>query len=99
MRRFTDDDDRQFTAMWQNGTSVKAIAHELKRAKSSIMARLKLLGLPKRRCDRSASSISFTFRLSMKLKAAISKRAFQKSCSQSEYIKVLIRRDCGIELR
>lgn len=98
MPRWAKNEDEKFKQLWAEGMMVKNIMSELGRSKKAILWRRRFLKLQPRRCPPHVKRKSLTIYMDERMRMAVQRRAFGKYTSLSEYVRMLIRRDCGIPI-
>jgi hypothetical protein len=93
--KWTSQDDESLRNLWRTGVSVKCIQERLGFSRRQVMTKRKKLNLGARwhkvPLHTNRTSIYFT----EVMRRAICRRAVEKGCTTTEYIRGLIRRDTG----
>jgi len=96
---WTDNDRALLRRLWDEGSALKVISHELGRSYKSIKAQRLVMGLKPRRqplVEGARRDVELRTYLSKKAASRLGSLAMQRGQSTSSYIRNLIMRDLGL---
>lgn len=91
--KWTEDEERLFRRLWLRGAVTKEIAHDLGKSGAAIRRKRAQMGLPTR--NKGNKTHSLRTAVSKVMYQGISRRAFQRRQTVSDYLRMLISRDLG----
>lgn len=92
----SEDQLTEFRAMWMNDDPIPHIQRAFGISSATVQKYRVRLGLPGRKRSGKKKHINFSMLIDTPMNRAMHRRATERNCSVNEYVRYLIRRDCGL---